>query len=185
MHETLPMSVAAVEPSPAASGIVAETFRSSPRPADPELVRGLVRSTGFFSDDEVAVAGELVEAYLTHGPDSTYRFIFAESVGRLAGYACYGQIPLTKASHDLYWIAVRPDRQGNGLGRRLIGMAEAELRAAGGARLYVDTSSRPQYAATRAFYRRLGYSPIAELPDFYAPGDGKIVFAKSLGRSNE
>jgi hypothetical protein len=50
----------------------------------------------------------------------------------------------------------------------------------GGARLYAETSSRPQYAPTRAFYRAAGFDPAAELPDFYAPGDGKVVFAKLL-----
>ena len=46
--------------------------------------------------------------------------------------------------------------------------------------LYVETSSRPQYEPTRAFYGRLGYHVAAELPDFYGPGDGQVIFAKRL-----
>ncbi len=50
----------------------------------------------------------------------------------------------------------------------------------GGRRIYIETSSRPQYEATRAFYRAQGYREEACLEDFYAPGDGKIIYTKSL-----
>jgi ribosomal protein S18 acetylase RimI-like enzyme len=184
MDDPLPLATSLDRQSKAVAGIAALVssfnFRAAPSPADSRLVRELVASTGFFSDEEVAVAVELVEAYLTYGADSTYLFVFAESAGALAGYACFGRIPLTQSSFDLYWIAVRPELQGIGLGRRLIERVENSVRAAGGTRLYVDTSSRPQYDATRAFYGRLGYSLAAELPDFYAPGDGKIIFSKKL-----
>ena len=32
----------------------------------------------------------------------------------------------------------------------------------------------------RGFYASLGYRIVAEFPDFYAPGDAKIVFRKNL-----
>ena len=155
-------------------------IREEARATDPSAVRALVRATGFFSDEEIAVAGELVEERLQRGPASGYHFLFAEAGGALAGYACYGQIPLTRSNFDLYWIVVRPDRQGAGLGRRLLALVEAAAFRQGGARLYAETSSRPLYAPTRAFYRATGFDPAAELPDFYAPGDGKLVFAKLL-----
>jgi GNAT superfamily N-acetyltransferase len=184
MHDALPLEPPSDQQTRARAGVAALVssfdFRSTPIPADSGLVRELVVSTDFFSAEEVAVAVELVEAYLTYGPDSTYRFVFAESAGALAGYACFGRIPLTRSSFDLYWIAVRPELQGIGLGRRLIELVENAARDGGGTRLYVDTSSRPQYDATRAFYGRLGYSPAAEFPDFYAPDDGKIIFSKKL-----
>ena len=40
---------------------------------------------------------------------------------------------------------------------------EAAVRAAGGRRLYVDTSMSPAYARTRNFYARCGYALAAEL----------------------
>jgi len=61
-------------------------------------------------------------------------------------------------------------------------MAASERIMAGrGARLiYADTSSRPQYEPTRAFYLSCGYVQEAFLADFYAPGDGKVIFVKPL-----
>lgn len=155
-------------------------FRDRPVEGDRRAVRDLTSSTGFFSPEEVAVAVELVEACLAQGPASGYRFIFAERDGCLEGYVCFGPIPLTASSFDLYWIAVRPDRQQAGLGRRLMDMAEAAARELGGTAVYVETSTRSQYEPTRAFYRRLGYRLAAELPDFYGPGDGQAILVKRL-----
>lgn len=160
---------------------------------DPARVRALTEATGFFRPEEVAIAVELVEERFSRGAASGYEFVFAEpdggegaaggeeGGGGLVGYACFGPIPLTVESWDLYWIAVAPEHQGRGLGRRLLAEAEARIRAAGGRRVYADTSTRPQYTPTRAFYQRAGYALAAELPDFYAPGDGKAVFSKVLG----
>ena len=155
-------------------------FRDEVVPGDGERVRRLVDITGFFHPEEVAVAEELVEERLAKGDDSGYHFIMAEHYGRLAGYACFGPIPCTDFSYDLYWIAVHPDFQGRGLGRRLLGEAERRIKAAGGRRIYVDTSQRVQYASTRAFYESRGYRLETVLKDFYAVGDGKAIYCKSL-----
>jgi hypothetical protein len=44
----------------------------------------------------------------------------------------------------------------------------------------VETASQQKYAPTRAFYERCGYTATATLPDFYSPGDDKIIYSKSL-----
>jgi D-alanine-D-alanine ligase len=155
-------------------------LREEPTARDCGAVRELTAATGFFSDDEVAVAVELIDARLAQGLASGYRFLFADGDGGLDGYVCYGPIALTQSSFDLYWIAVRPEAQRMGLGRRLMDAAEERARELGATAMYVETSSRPQYEPTRAFYRRLGYRSAAELPDFYGPGAGQVIFAKQL-----
>ena len=57
---------------------------------------------------------------------------------------------------------------------------ETEARALGATAIYVETSSRPQYAPTRGVLSaaRLSRGRRAS-PDFYAPGDGKVIFAKT------
>jgi D-alanine-D-alanine ligase len=156
------------------------TFRYIPEPDDCNKVRELVRKTGFFSEEEERVAIELIEEKLSLGSKSTYEFIFAEKEGSLVGYTCYGLIPLTKASYDLYWIAVDPKHQGGGIGRILLSQAEDRIRKSGGLQLYSETSSRDQYAPTRRFYMKCGYKKGADFRDFYYEGDGKIIFYKML-----
>lgn len=148
---------------------------------DPGRIRALVESTGFFSAEEVSIAQELAEETLSQGSSSGYLFLLAERQGELTGYTCFGRIPGTVSSWDLYWIAVARGHQGQGLGRLLVNGTESAVRSRGGSRIYVDTSSRSQYEPTRLFYRRCGYQIAADLPDFYAPGDGKIIFVRILG----
>ena len=147
---------------------------------DREVVRSLVAATGFFTSAEVDVAVELVDTRLDKGPDSGYHFVFAERDGGVAGYTCYGPIPATECSFDLYWIAVSPPAQGEGLGRRLLEATERLIREQGGARVYVDTSSAASYGPTRAFYERCGYLIASLLDDFYAPGNGRVTYCKVL-----
>jgi D-alanine-D-alanine ligase len=156
------------------------TFRCDVAPSDPEALRALVKSTAVFSRVEEDVAVELVEERLAKGPASGYHFVFAEQDGQMYGYACYGPIALTIGSYDLYWIAVDRSTQGQGLGRLLLDKVEELVRQEGGRRIYIETSTRPPYTPTRAFYVRCEYRLEVVLEDFYAPGDGKAIYAKAL-----
>ncbi|MBN2060199.1 MAG: GNAT family N-acetyltransferase [Deltaproteobacteria bacterium] len=149
-------------------------------PSDPERIKRLVEITGFFYPAEVDMAEELARERLARGSASGYDFILAEHYGQLAAYSCYGPITGTVSSFKLYWIAVQPDFQGKGLGRRLLKLAEARIRKSGGTRIYVETSQRPQYASTRAFYENQGYHPESVLDHFYGPNEGKITYCKAF-----
>lgn len=158
-------------------------YRSIADGNDVGRVESVTRATGFFSEEEVGIARELVEEHLSKGEsESGYYFLLqdAPNSSTLDAYACFGPVPGTKASFDLYWIVVAPEAQGLGWGRRLLAAVEVRVREAGGKRLYADTSSRPQYAATRAFYERTGFTQVAYLEDYYDEGDGKVIYAKRV-----
>ena len=157
------------------------TLRQEVRPTDIETVRTIVESTGMFYPYEVDIAVELVQERLNRGPASGYFFVFAEWDGQVVGYSCYGPIACTVNSYDLFWIAVRQDIQNRGIGKTLLQESEKLIAAAGGKRIYAETSSRPQYAPTRAYYERNDYILEATLKDFYAPDDGKAIYVKVVG----
>ncbi len=151
---------------------------------DESEVRTIVDSTGFFHDYEVDIAVELVQERLRRGDTSGYFFAFAEQNGVPVGYSCYGPIACTADSYDVFWIAVRKSHQRHGLGRWLMELTEQLIADAGGRRIYVETSGRPDYQPTRSFYERCQYQKAAELPDFYAEGDSKVIYVKVLERQN-
>ena len=153
------------------------------RASDVESVRSLVAATGVFNSEEIGVAMELVQARLATGEACGYHFVFAELAGRLAGYACFGPVSGTEGRFDLYWIAVAPSAQRAGLGARLMSLAEAACVDLGAQRVYVETSSTAPYAATRSFYRAMGYRKVCEVADFYRDGDAKVILDKVLALS--
>ena len=154
-------------------------LRSEVRQTDAAAVRRIVQSTGLFRPAEIDVAVELVETRLAKGPASGYEFLFAEQKGEVVGYACFGPNTLTVASWDLFWIAVEQQLHGQGIGRLLLDEAQRRIAAAGGKRIYIETSHRADYAATRGFYERCGYQLEAVLADYYAPGDSKAVYVRA------
>ncbi len=163
-----------------ASDPASPILRSAVTPADVALIRALVERTAFFTDEEVAIAAELAELRLMNGEASGYHFILANIGGALAAYTCYGPIGGAERAFDLYWIVVDPHRQAQGLGTLLLAETETALRTLGATRYYADTSSTGRYAPTRAFYLKNGFREVANIPDFYREGDGKIIYEKRL-----
>jgi len=152
-------------------------------PSDRSPVLELLDSTGFFNPEELEVAMELVDDRISLGDASHYRFLVAELDGAVSGYACWGPIPGTEESADLYWIAVGRRAQGRGVGRALLAEAERWMAERGRTRVYVETAGRALYEPTRAFYLACGYRIAAELEDFYAARDAKVIFLRVLDRS--
>jgi ribosomal protein S18 acetylase RimI-like enzyme len=167
--------------------------------ADVARVVELTRTTGVFRDEEIVIAEEVVtEAVKPDGTDRSdvvegndrpdrsdldrpYYALGAEVDGRVVGWICWGATPCTVATWDLYWMAVDPEMHGQGVGTALL--EEMENRLSDKARLIViDTSGRPDYAPTRAFYRARGYQTAAVVRDFYALGDDQVIFSKRLHR---
>jgi len=136
-------------------------------------------AAGVFRPEEVATAVELLDASVDG--DDDYRFLGAYDGDDLVGYACWGPTPGTQATADLYWIVVDPSRQHQGVGTELLEAVEARLAADGCRLIVVETSSRADYAPTRAFYERRGYRRVATIPDYYAPGDDLVIYLKDLG----
>lgn len=158
----------------------APALRGDLTPLDVGAIGALCAASGYFTAEEVAVAEELAGDRVSRGTASDYRFLVADDAAGIVGYACFGRVAGTDAAWDLYWIVVRPDAQGSGLGRDLVQATAAEAARAGGRRLYAETSGRALYAPTRGFYARAGFALQAVLPGFYGPGDDKQIWMRPI-----
>lgn len=89
-------------------------------PADRDGILRLLRDARVFRDDEPPVAMELVDAFLERGPASGYEaYCRDDGTIRPAGFICFGPVPLTERSFDLYWLAVDPRVARRGTGTAL------------------------------------------------------------------
>ncbi len=155
-------------------------YRTDVRETDIEAVRSIVAGTGFFNEEEIEIAAELVSERLEKGELSGYEFIFLELDGETMAYSCYGRIPLTRSSYDLYWIVTRSDQRNKGLGKVLLIETENDIKAREGTAVYAETSSREQYLPTRKFYEKNGYELKARFEDYYDQGDDLVYYVKRI-----
>jgi len=140
----------------------------------------ILKSTPEFKPFEVVVAEEVIDAYLSDPVKSGYHTLIAEDGEGLAGYICFGETPCTIGTWDIYWVAVAREKRGRGIGKALSEAAETAIKKAGGRMAIIETSSTPLYENTRNFYLNRNYELVARIPDFYMPGDDKLILQKRL-----
>jgi GNAT superfamily N-acetyltransferase len=146
--------------------------------ADVPAIENMLKRINSFSGNEVSVAMELVNIAASNINQNDYHIFVYEEGGRVLGYHCTGKRPLTDAVYDLYWIAADPNSKGTGIGKSLLEHAEMFVKEKKGRWLIAETSSKTDYTDARNFYLRNHYSIVAQINDFYSPGDNLIVFGK-------
>lgn len=153
------------------------------RPTTPEETDALValtEATGLFKPIEVEALREVLDDYHAANHEYGHRCVTLIEADTPLGFAYYAPAAMTDRAWHLWWIVVRVDRQGHGLGGQLLLRLEDDIRSEGGRVLFIETGSLPHYEPTRRFYLKHGYERHAELRDFYAEGDSMIVFRKAI-----
>ncbi len=156
---------------------VLRSLRAGDRPA----IAAIVAAIPAFRAEDEAIALELVDEALDPTPDTDYAWMIADRAGQVVGFACFGPVPLTDGTFDLYWIAVAPDATRRGIAARLDAAVTLAVRGQPGARwLLAETSSTADYVAAQTFYRRQGYRLVGRIADYYRPGDDRLTYGKRL-----
>jgi ribosomal protein S18 acetylase RimI-like enzyme len=148
---------------------------------DRARLHSILISTRAFTEAEIDVAMELIDIVLKNPSQGDYKIqCTVDDLNRPTGYICYGPVPMTENTFDLYWVAVAPEFQGKGIGSKLIEVLEERVRILGGRMILADTSSIAAYEKTRTFYQRTGFREVARIPDYYSPGNDRITYCKRL-----
>jgi GNAT superfamily N-acetyltransferase len=142
----------------------------------PALVR-LINAA--FIVEQFVFDGDRINAEETQAFMENGRFLLAEDC---AGFAGCVYVEIRKERGYLGLLAVKPARQGTGLGRKLVAAAEDYFRA-NGCRA-VDLRVISQRTPLPPFYRRLGYvengtAPFSPSLQTKVPGH-YIIMSKSL-----
>jgi ribosomal protein S18 acetylase RimI-like enzyme len=144
------------------------------------LLSMLIKARAFTSE-EIDVAMELIDIVLKDPIQKEYQiYCMVDDQDQAIGYICYGPTPMTQGTFDLYWIAVDPDFQEQGVGSKLLSFSEEMVKAEGGRLILADTSTIPHYEKTQNFYLKNGFKEVARIPDYYHPGNDRITFCRRL-----
>jgi ribosomal protein S18 acetylase RimI-like enzyme len=154
-----------------------------PVQSDLEPIRGILQDTQVFNEEEILIALELIDTVLNVPQQKDYEIMTAvDEEEKVVGYVCIGPTPATAATYDLYWIAVAPHTHGKGIGKALLRWIEEYIEAKGGRLIIAETSSTEKYNATRSFYIKCGYEQLAQIREYYRPGDDLVVYGKYLSQ---
>lgn len=151
------------------------------RPEETDALVALAEATGFFKPLEMETLREVLDDY--HDGDCEEGHVaraWDDPFRGIQGFVYYAPTPMTDRTWHLYWIVVRRESQGSGIGRQMLELVEDDIRNRLGRLLLIETASLPHYETTRRFYRNRGYAEAAVIPDYYADGDGMVVFSKRL-----
>jgi GNAT superfamily N-acetyltransferase len=151
-------------------------IRSASRGDIPALVQ-LINAA--FLVEQFVFDGDRINAEETQASMETGKFLVAHDS---AGFTGCVYLEIRKDRGYLGLLAVDPQRQGTGLGRKLVAAAEDYFRAAGCC--VVDLRVISQRTPLPPFYRRLGYvetgtAPFSPSLQTKVPGH-YIVMSKSL-----
>jgi len=140
----------------------------------------LINEIDLFTNEEIAVAIELIDESINNPNQDYYNIFVYEEEENIIGYHCIGKRALTDRVYDLYWIVVNPKYQSKGIGKSLLLHSEEFVKQNNGRMILVETSSKENYKHTRNFYIKNNYEEIAQIKDFYSLGDNLIIFRKII-----
>src|SRR5947209_6088031 len=149
-------------------------------PAGTDALVAIAAGTGVFKPTELEALREVLADYHASNRGHGHLAVTLELHDKPAGFAYYAPAAMTDRTWYLYWIAVDKNVHAKGLGTRLLHHTEADIRAADGRVLFIETSSLPHYDLTRKFYVKHEYEQTAVLRDYYADGDDMVVFRKKM-----
>jgi ribosomal protein S18 acetylase RimI-like enzyme len=154
-------------------------LRRSLREADIPSIQRILEEVGVFTPEEVACGVELAQQ--TVAGEEGYHWVLAEEDSELLGLICYGSVPLTVGTWDLYWILRSPRGKKQGVAARLLEACEEDINNRNARLLVLNTSGTLPYQPARDFYLRHGFRLTARIPEYYRPGDDLLIFTKKMG----
>jgi ribosomal protein S18 acetylase RimI-like enzyme len=149
--------------------------------ADRSELLAVATATGLFTteDAESLLGGILDQLESNELPAGHAAVACRTAVGaQIVGWTYFAPDAHAEGVWNVWWIGVAPDSHGSGAGSLLLRHAEAEAAAASGRLVVIETSSLDSQARARRFYAREGYLECGVVPDFYAEGDHKVIFAR-------
>jgi ribosomal protein S18 acetylase RimI-like enzyme len=148
---------------------------------DRSALLSIAVSTGLFtSEDAASLLGSVLDGLdsciLADGHQAVACRLQPDT--QVVGWTYFAPDQYAADVWNLWWIGVDPQFHGTGAGLQLLRHAEKVIASRGGRVLVIETGDTGALARARRFYEVQGYKECGRIPDFYAEGEAKVVFAR-------
>ena len=140
-------------------------------------ILAIVNGSGQFDADGLTHVRNTLEQHVAGARDGIW---LTADDGEPVGVAYCAPEAVTIGTWNLLMLWTREDRHGQGHGSALVRHVEKELKGRSARLLIVETSGLSAFAAARGFYTKCGFEHEATIKNFFADGDDKLVFTKSV-----
>ncbi|MCR9154627.1 MAG: GNAT family N-acetyltransferase [Bacteroidetes bacterium] len=139
-------------------------------------LKEILNSTGLFPPEMLE---EMMRAYFEDS-DSGEIWFSALLDNEVVGFAYCAPEKFCDGTYNLLAIGIDPEKQGHGIGNKLIKHLEKSLQSAGARLLMVESSGSPDYDLSRRFYQRQNFELVATIADYWQEGEDKVIFTKKI-----
>ncbi len=111
-----------------------------------------------------------------------HRYWYVEDSGEIIGALGIRENKYGSGGYEMDsdYVAVHKDYRGHGIASQLLDRAEEFVKNNSGRYIHVLTCDIDSYKPARAFYEKNGFRKVAEIPNYYVPGEGRIDYFKEF-----
>lgn len=124
----------------------------------------------------------VMQAVIDSLTNENHRYWYIEHVGKIIGAIGVRENKYGSNGYemDADYIAVHKDFRRQGLATMLLNEMENFVQEKKGRYIHVLTCDIESYKPALKFYEKHGYVKVAEIPNYYVPGEGRIDYFKEL-----
>lgn len=151
--------------------------------ADRSAAIRVSESTGILTPRSISsLLGDTIDSILdgTLATEAHRVRVAEDGDGKICGWSYFAQDARADRVWELWYIGVRSDMNGCGVGDALLRDAEDAVRFASGRMLIISVSSSPSNERTRESYKRADFRQVGIVPSYYGKHEDKIIYVKGL-----
>jgi len=105
---------------------------------------------------------------------------YAEQAGEVIAAIIFVENEHRSGGYRLEYFGVHRQHRHRGFGWQLIGRMLESVASRGGRYVETFTCDLPEYAGARKLFERNGFQFLCRMPDYYYPGEGKLLYLRVI-----
>lgn len=124
----------------------------------------------------------VIQAPIDSINNTNHRYWYVEDGGKIIGAIGVRENKYGSGGYEMDsdYVAVHKDYRNKGVASMLLNEMEKFVKQSNGRYIHVLTCDINSYIPARKFYEKKGYKKVAEIPNYYVAGEGRIDYFKEL-----